>query len=563
MSWSFEWKRCRKYRYLCLVQKRWTPKGPRNVRQIYLGNADNLYRKLSGPPRHLKSFPFGKSAALIHAAQKTGLWEALLHRLPRPSPEAAWLLLVQILARVEQPLSREGMARWFPASALPLLAPWSSVPDGRVLRTALRQLYDTGEETEEGSPILTRARVRAIQEDVFRTLQGQGLHPRLVLYDGTNEFVHHRTGRWMKKGKSKARRYDKNLVGLGMVTVDSIPVVSEVFPGNENDMETFPTVFEALLKRLEHLEVESEQLMLVVDRGVNSTDNFDDVLGAMHVVASLKRNEAKELFGVPRERFRKVGEDTKEEPVLGYAGSWEGFERSWRALVTYRRAEASHEEAKWEAAKAKVLPQVERWRRQRPNRKQKVAMTKLVDLIPERYRGVFDYGVEEAWVRDKRGKPVLRYLPRCAVDAGKEAELKVSFGKSAIITDLSVEECSDKELLEASVARTEIEEQFRLLKDRYVISIKPVWVWHDANVPGHLFLCVMGLMLLRYLQWEVRDLHLSVKELTERLGKIRVAVVNQNGKPGWVMEEMGVGETQLVSRFKLLDQIPKGSGIAG
>ncbi|MGH9920005.1 MAG: hypothetical protein ACRD6W_14210, partial [Nitrososphaerales archaeon] len=269
MSWAFEWKNSRGYRYLCIVQKKWTPKGPRNVRQIYLGTADNVHAKLTQPPRHLKTFPFGKSAALLHAARRTGLWDALLNRLPGDSAHAAWEILVQVLARVEQPISREGMARWFPESSLPLLAPWTEPPSGRALRAALRKLYDTGLETPKG-PILTRARVRAIQEDIFRTLRAQGLEPHLLLFDGTNEFFHHRAGRWMKKGKSKARRYDKNLVGLGMVTMDTIPVLSEVFAGNRNDMDTFPEVFGALLTRLERLEVATEKLLLVVDRGVNS-----------------------------------------------------------------------------------------------------------------------------------------------------------------------------------------------------------------------------------------------------------------------------------------------------
>ena len=83
------------------------------------------------------------------------------------------------------------------------------------------------------------------------------------------------------------------------------------------------------------------------------------------------------------------------------------------------------------------------------------------------------------------------------------------------------------------------------------------------RVPGHVFLCVMGLMLLRYLQWEARDPQLSVKELTERLGKIRVAVVSrggvpgQGGQPAWVLEEMGMEEARLASRFKLLDEMPE------
>ena len=386
MRWHFELRNCRGYRYLYLVQKARTPKGPRNVRQIHVGSADRLFERMTQPPRYLKSFPFGRSAALLHAARRTGLWDALLRHLPAPSARAAWLLLVQILARAEKPLSREGMARWFPESSLPLLTPWAEPPSGRVLRSALRDLYDTGDQTDDGI-ILTRARVRAIQEDIFRTLRQQGLEPRLLLFDGTNEFVHHRAGLWTRKGKSKARRYDKNLIGLGMVTMETIPVLSEVYPGNRNDMDTFPELFDALLTRLERLEVATDKLLLVVDRGVNSVDNFDKVLGAMHVVAALKRNEAKELFELPLDSFRKVGRDTAGLPVLGHAARWEGFDREWRVLVTYRRAEAVHAEAQWEKAKAKVLPKVAEWRRGRLHTKQKVAMTKVVDLIPREVPG--------------------------------------------------------------------------------------------------------------------------------------------------------------------------------
>ena len=298
MRWHFELRNCRGYRYLYLVQKARTPKGPRNVRQIHVGSADRLFERMTQPPRYLKSFPFGRSAALLHAARRTGLWDALLRHLPAPSARAAWLLLVQILARAEKPLSREGMARWFPESSLPLLTPWAEPPSGRVLRSALRDLYDTGDQTDDGI-ILTRARVRAIQEDIFRTLRQQGLEPRLLLFDGTNEFVHHRAGLWTRKGKSKARRYDKNLIGLGMVTMETIPVLSEVYPGNRNDMDTFPELFDALLTRLERLEVATDKLLLVVDRGVNSVDNFDKVLGAMHVCGGAQAERGQGALRAP------------------------------------------------------------------------------------------------------------------------------------------------------------------------------------------------------------------------------------------------------------------------
>ena len=68
MAWSFERKNSRGRHYMCLVQKVRTPKGPRNVKQIYLGTADALFAKLQGPPSTpLRSFPFGLGAGLLHA----------------------------------------------------------------------------------------------------------------------------------------------------------------------------------------------------------------------------------------------------------------------------------------------------------------------------------------------------------------------------------------------------------------------------------------------------------------------------------------------------------------
>ena len=105
-------------------------------------------------------------------------------------------------------------------------------------------------------------------------------------------------------------------------------------------------------------------------------------------------------------------------------------------------------------------------------------------------------------------------------------------GKTAVITDLPEEEVTSEKLGEGFVARAEVEEDFKGLKDGHVVSVKPFWVWHDATVAGHTFLCVMGLLLLRYLQWELRELDLSIKELVKELEKIRVVLVRgEDGKP--------------------------------
>lgn len=568
MKWSFELRNCRGYRYLYIVQKAWTKKGPRNVRQIYIGTANTLHKRLHARPGSLslRTFPFGKNAAYLHAAHETGFLRALEDNLPlkgKAARAAAQLIFLQVLGRAERPQSRRRMGhRWYPSSGLPLYWPVPAATDRAMLAT-LRLLFGTDRENNAGEMVLTRARVRKVEEQVLRTLLAKGLDLRYLLFDGTNFFTYHRgiRGKLHEPGRSKDRRYDKRLMGLGLATAGEIPVLSEVVPGNMGDVDVFAEAFEALVKRLEHLEVATEKLTIVFDRGVNSTENFEEVIGVMHVIAALDRPQAKRLYEVPLTKFREVARDGKLRPILGYASEWTGFERDWRALVTYREATAEKEQGDWEEARAKVLRKVAKLRRKAPRKKEKVVVNDLADTIPRNYRGMFSYGVETLEVV-RKGKKVKRYQPRCEVDAAKEAELRASFGKTVVITDLSEKEAPDGELVRGWVLRTDIEEEFKWLKDRYVISMKPVWVWHEAAVPGHAFLVVMGLMLLRYLLWEAKDLGLTVKELVETLEGIRVGVVSREGKPGGkgapevILESMTKRQAELATKFHLTEMLP-------
>lgn len=165
---------------------------------------------------------------------------------------------------------------------------------------------------------------------------------------------------------------------------------------------------------------------------------------------------------------------------------------------------------------------------------------RLSQLTPRAFAAEFDVEVEEVST-ERRGRPARGCLPKIRVTPVAEARLRSSFGKTAIITDLARSELSDTELVEGFVTRGCIEEDFRWPKDRYAVSVRPLYLWHDATVPGHAFLCVMGLLMLRYLQWELRELKLSMKQLVEALKGIKVVLIRTpEGKPELVLEKMGV-----------------------
>ena len=558
MSWAFEYHANNGRRYLYAVEKKRTPKGPRNTRYVYLGTAESLLKRLATPGQPLKSFEFGKLGALVHAAQQTGLLEAFQRHAPRgffDGYSVENILFLQTAARVERPMSREGMSEWLQDSIFSSILPTTGHPSSRTLRRYLKRLYGAGEGEKRGEGLLSRSVIHRIEGEVFRTLLKKGIDPRWMLFDTTNFFADHRGGRLMKRAHSKQKRYDKLHAGLGLVTLGDLPVLSEVYPANEGDAKVFARVFDALVKRLVDLEVATDQLIMVFDRGINSKDNFEKVREAMHVIAALNRQQAQKLFRVPLEKFGEVAKDSEGKPVVGLSTRWFGFEQDWRVLITYREARAEHEERTWNDIRTKVLSQVEEWRKS-PSTKEQVLWAKLTRLIPKPFQAEFEVRLETVKVM-RKGKAVPGYLPVVRVVPEAEARLVASFGKTAIITDLEAHDLPDTKLVEGFVARAGVEEDFKWLKDRHVVSVKPFWVWHDATVAGHTFLCVMGLLLLRYLQWELRDLDLSMKELVEGLERIRVVLVRgEEGKPEMVLERMSREGAELFTRLNLGQFIP-------
>ena len=52
-----------------------------------------------------------------------------------------------------------------------------------------------------------------------------------------------------RKGKSKEKRYDKNLVAFGIAESDeNIPLMHETYPGNVSDAKIFPEIIDKIVE---------------------------------------------------------------------------------------------------------------------------------------------------------------------------------------------------------------------------------------------------------------------------------------------------------------------------
>jgi transposase len=72
------------------------------------------------------------------------------------------------------------------------------------------------------------------------------------------------------------------------------------------------------------------------------------------------------------------------------------------------------------------------------------------------------------------------------------------FGKNIIITDNL--DWTTREIVEASLARWQVEKRFRVSKNDAVVGTRPIRHWTDSKIRCHLFTCVVAMTYLRRLE---------------------------------------------------------------
>jgi len=538
----FKIKTIKGHKYLYLIENRRVNGKVRQVRQICVGNPEKVYRLLTGEELKVKSYDFGKAAALLHASEKIGLTSAIDENVQKRSVKGLTVgqyMLLLIIGRSNGARSRNKIAKWFKGSGMQFI--WD--PDYQLSsQNCLNQMRR-----------LDDATIVRIEDEVAKNLIALGISPTRMIFDTTNQFTHIENGEnLLQKGSSKHKRYDKNLVGLGLVVNDAnLPFISEVYPGNEHDSKVFVRILDEICRRLEKLKVELKDITLVFDKGINSRDNINAALDHMHIVGSLTRAQVESLFEISPEQYHDIYINEKGHRIKGFRGVKEVFGQKFTVVVSYNPATHKLQQATYERQKAKILCGVEELKkrcvRKGKGRKMtlKGAINQIVDLIPRQIRGVFNYSAH------KTGKEIKIDFE---VNAKAEDKLYRSFGKVAVFTDL---DWSDEQIVRTYNSKWLIEEDFKWLNDKVIMPLRPFFVRLDLTVRAHVFLCVMGLLLYRYLLWEIREDRLTLPRLVEILERIRLAIVTDEKKPRMVIEEMNAEELRIFTKLDLAEHFPR------
>ena len=544
MHFKFKTISGRKYLYV-IKNERINGKVVQTI-QKYIGTADQVYDLVMEPKEtRIASYSFGKPAALLKAAEEVGLIEAMNKYVDRKSmtglTPAEYLLLI-IIGRSEHALSRNVLEEYFKESLLKFF--WN--PKYKLSsQNFLNYMEKLDEET-----------IRKIEIDISRTLIKKGIRPTKLTFDTTNFYTHIEHGENLpKKGFSKDKRYDKNLIGIGLTTSNNnIPFKTITYPANIPDATLFSGLIDSICKRVEEIEIPLEEMTIVFDRGMNSTNNIEQVLDKMHVAGALPFSMCKDLFQISLSEFETEWENGKKNIVKAHRikGVW--YEKEFTGVIKYSETTKRKQMHEWETKKAVILEKIEEIRSKLncngKGRKTtaKGLMNRVVDIVPKQYRGLFDYNVIET-----EGELQLDF----SLNDTREKEFNLGMGKTVVFTDKEI--LTTKEIVEMYDSRNLIEDDIRWLKDKLLIPVKPVYVRKDVKIRAHVFLCVMGLLLHNYLLHMIDDQELTIQKLSNNLEKIRMGLVhNRKGEKNaeFVIEEMNKETAEIFTKLQLGDYIP-------
>ncbi len=542
--------------YYYLVESARVGGKPRIVSQRYLGPAEEVVARLSeagpGEPDRTRHLGFGDLAAVWGVLERLKVAEIVDEVVgPRRADAACSVGTYIALAsanRVVDPCSKRAFSDW-----------WAKTAGDRFVRlpaAALdhRRFWDAMDQVSEAQLAEIERRVVGHMVEAFEVdLSG------LVL-DMTNFATYiasaNEAAPIAQRGHAKQKRKDLRLVGLGLVvsTDGGIPLVSRAYGGDRPDVTQFAHIVSELVARFSLLAANVGNLTLVFDAGQNSEGNFSLFEGSpLHFVGSLPPSERPELLAVPKSRYRPV--DKGRFPGLSAFETKKvvfGAER--RIVVTHSQNLHDKQSAGFDQTLAKADRQLSelaaRLARGNTRRAKDKVEAEIEEILGPRWASRV---ISATLVGETPAEMRLTWRTQPKARQVLEDEL---FGKRILFTD---KDRAPRAVVVADYrSQSEVEADFRQMKDPKVVSFSPMFHWTDQKIRVHVFYCVLALTVARLMVREAdrHGLHMSVRELLATLAEVQETVLLYQGERGRprarrMLTEMGPTQRRLYQIFGL------------
>lgn len=480
---------------------------PKVISQIYIGSPEKVAGLLGGQEAdvlNLKVEEFG-SLWLAHQIDRDidlcGIVDSVVPRADRETgPSIGEYFLYCVLNRMVEAVSKNKLADWFRKTAIQHIRP---IELDELTSKRYWEKWDRVTETE----------LHTIARQFFeRICQVEAPSADCLLFDTTNYYTYMASqteSELAKRGKNKAGKHHLRQIGLGLLVArDSrLPLYYSVYPGNIHDSKHFAAVMDEMFGMVCGLHKTKERLTVVIDKGMNGDDNYAWIDGhsRIHFITTYSTYFAQDLAITPLDRFepadtaenrRHIEKGHKDECLLAYRTRGEYWGKERTVIVTHNPASARKQaytfadklEAMRQellAIRAKVRDKTPHWRNEEAVRERYIRFCEQLHMVPELYELEFAQSPDGLALSFRKNVSLV--------------SRKLSmFGKNLIITDNT--DWLTGDIIEASLARWQVEDRFRLSKDDDLVGTSPVRHWTDSKIRCHLFTCVVAMTYLRRIE---------------------------------------------------------------
>ena len=515
----------RGHAYWQIVESRRINGKPRPIVLMHLGTAEGLLSRLQeggGKPLKAKIFQFGALAALWNIAQELDIVGTIDRRVGKRDQglSCGQYMLLGALNRSVAASSKSSLYEWYRKTILYRLVPASK----RSL--ASQRFWDHMSYLDENT-------IAKIEEELTgRLIEHFKVDLRTLLFDATNfdTFIDTQTKADLpQRGHAKSKRKDLRIIGLALlVSTDfHVPLLSHLYPGNQNDAAMFGSVTESLVARYRQFAKECRHITLVFDGGNTSKDNIKELDNSeYHFVTSLTVTHHKDLLQVPLRRFQAFS-----EPRLEGTTAYRTTKQIWGAnrtvVVTRSQKFLCGQIAGIKTALRKKRAALQQLRlklrrSQQPGARGKgytrESLEKHLDSITA---GQYISKILHTKIVQTNGRLHFTF----STDSIAFEKLKrTRLGKRILCTDNH--NWTTQEIVLASRAQHHVEDAFKQMKDPHWVSFSPAFHWTDQKLRVHAFYCVLALMLSALLQRKAAQagIQLTIPALYEQLSDVKEIV---------------------------------------
>ena len=508
--------------YLYLQENQRVDGKVKRVWQYYLGPEKSIKDHaslISMPTFTVTNFDFGLPVALMQVVEKLGLIDIIDKHAPKRKQgwSVGQYVVLAALNRCIKPVSKERMRAWFETTYLQRFFPNVG-------------MYLDSMAYSNHFEFLTEDNLFLIQQDIQKRLKDTfGVDMTSIIYDMTNFFTCINPDGDVdlpRHGHSKENRATLNLVGLSLLCTrdGGIPLHYDVYPGNCQDAAQFKADLPRIIDQARRLDIAPEMITMTFDKGCISPDAFAVIDEAkLHFACSIRPSMVKDLailegatfpsFTLPNGKVVHVHEEQRE---------FYGNPR--RLLVVY-----NPEQATWNAENLskKVTDEVDAIREffadklnKKKWRSKTAVQAKIKTMILAAHRPFITTTVSG----DDGNLSGTVVVNQAILDQHVQ-----TLGKSFIITNHPTMSAVDVTWLFRQ--QIMIERAFSYLKSPDIASVRPIFHRTDDSIRGHIFSCVLGLLLLAFL---VHDMQKTIPDMSffnviESLASITAARVSFSG----------------------------------